>query len=442
MRLFPVLAALLVIVVIYAWIVHHDTVVAQLTGTPPSETEQTQAAQPPATDKGNDPGAQEAFAVVALHSKAELVDSAVLLRGRTEAARQVELRAQTSGQVVSEPLRRGAFIEKGQLLCQLDPGIRAATLAEAEARLAEARARVPEAQAKRPEAAARVEEAKARLTEAQSRLEEARINANAASKLSEGGYASQTRVASTEAAERGAEAALVSARAGVKSAESGLESVGAGIVAARAGVESAQAAVAAAQQEIARLEITAPFAGLLESDTAELGSLLQPGGLCATVIQLDPVKLVGFVSEIDVARLNPGAEAVARITSGAEVAGRVTFISRAADDVTRTFRVEIEVPNPDLKLRDGQSAEIRVSSAGTRAHLLPASALTLNDDGALGVRVIEAGAARFIPVEVIRDTPEGFWLSGLPETADIITIGQEYVTDGVRVAPEFAGAEP
>ncbi|HAR53971.1 MAG TPA: efflux RND transporter periplasmic adaptor subunit, partial [Roseovarius nubinhibens] len=65
--------------------------------------------------------------------------------------------------------------------------------------------------------------------------------------------------------------------AGLKSAQSGLESAAAGIEAARAGIESAQAGIAAAQKEIDRLAITAPFAGLLETDTAERGSLLQPG---------------------------------------------------------------------------------------------------------------------------------------------------------------------
>ena len=51
----------------------------------------------------------------------------------------------------------------------------------------------------------------------------------------------------------------------------------------------------------------APFAGLLETDTAELGALLQTGSPCATIIQLDPIKFVGFVPE---AELYARAEAV------------------------------------------------------------------------------------------------------------------------------------
>jgi multidrug efflux system membrane fusion protein len=132
-----------------------------------------------------------------------------------------------------------------------------------------------------------------------------------------------------------------------------------------------------------------------------------------------------------------GALAGARLSTGQEIAGEVTFVSRSADMNTRTFETEITVPNPDLALRDGQTVEILIRTAPIRAHLIPGSALTLDDEGRLGVRVIEDGLAQFVPVEVIRDTPEGMLLSGLPDEAEVITVGQEYVTDGVPVAATF-----
>ena len=230
---------------------------------------------------------------------------------------------------------------------------------------------------------------------------------------------------------RSAEAAVTSAEAGLKAARSGLESL-------EAAVESARAAVERAETEIARLTITAPFAGLLESDAAELGSLLQPGALCATVIQLDPIKVVGFVPETEISRVALDARAGARLNGGRQVEGRVTFVSRSADPVTRTFRVEITVPNPGLEIRDGQTAEIAIEAEGQKAHLLAASTLTLNDAGRLGVRVVDADSrVRFVPVRVLRDTAEGVYVTGLPDEADVITVGQEYVTEGVTVAPSF-----
>ncbi len=231
------------------------------------------------------------------------------------------------------------------------PAARRAALDEAQARLAEAQARVPEA--------------RARLEEARAALEEAEINYRAATGLVESGFASETRVAATRAALRAAES-------GVESATSGLET-------ARANIESARAGVTAAQEEIDRLTIHAPFGGVLETETAELGSLLQPGALCATVLRLDPIMLVGFVSETDVARVGQGAPARARTASGQEVTGEVSFVSRSADETTRTFRVDVRVPNPDLALRDGETVEITIAAEGRRAHLVPQSALTLDD---------------------------------------------------------------
>ena len=91
------------------------------------------------------------------------------------------------------------------------------------------------------------------------------------------------------------------------------------------------------------------------------------------------------------------------------------------------------MPNPDLSIRDGQTAEIAIQSDGEVAHLLPQSALTLNDDGALGVRLVRDSAAAFAPVSVLRDTTEGIWVAGLDREADIIVVGQEFVTEGVPV---------
>ena len=398
MRLLPVLIALVVSALVYVVVFEHHRFL-------PAPDPQTAEPLPETA-----PEAEAIMRVVALHSQAREVDSAVVVRGRSEADRIVELRAETSGLVINEPLRKGHMVSQGDILCRLDPAAREAALAEAQARLSEAQTRIPEAEA--------------RANEARAQLEEAEINANAAENLIESGFASQTRVAATRAA-------VSSAQAAVQSATSGLE-------AARAGIESARAAVAAAETEINRLSIIAPFNGVLDTDTAEIGSLLQPGALCATVLQLDPITMVGFVSEMQVARVQMNAPARIRMASGRMVEGRVTFVARSADDVTRTFRVEVTVPNTDLSLRDGEPAEILIGAAGKRAHLLPQSALTLDDEGTLGLRIVgPESRAQFIPVELLRDTPSGVWITGLPDSADVIVIGQDYVTDGVPVDPVF-----
>ncbi|MBK5933096.1 multidrug efflux system membrane fusion protein [Rhodovulum imhoffii] len=366
MRKIPMLTALTVLAVLYLMVMQRDLVMAVAGAEPP-------APKPPAEPRA---GAQ--IPVVALQSQAQTVREALRVRGQTEAARSVEIRAETAGQVISEPLRKGSFVKAGDPLCRLDPGTRDARLAEAEANVSGARAT----------------------------LAEARINDIAARELSKEGFASQTRIAATAAALERAQAAL----------------------------RSAEAAMAAARREVENLTIAAPFDGLLETDAAELGSLMQNGGLCATLIQLDPVRLVGYVPETEVAKVETGAFVAARLSTGDEVTGRIGFIGRSADPVTRTFRVEAEIPNPDLTLRDGQTVEMTISAPGQTAHLLPQSALTIDDDGRMGVRLVRGGLARFAPVRILHDTAEGIWLSGLPDSVQVIVVGQEFVTDGVPVS--------
>lgn len=407
MRIFSLLAALAVAAVLYFVVIDREAGMALIGATPTADAAEEEPESAAESIDPATPSAAGLVKVIVLQSKAQAIDTSVTLRGQTEAARTVDVRSETSAIVISEPLRKGQSVEAGTPLCRLDEGVRQTTLAQAEAQLAEARARVPEAQA--------------RLEQSQAQLKEAQINQNASSRLNEGGFASTTRVANAEAAVATALAAVESARAGLRGAQ--------------AQIEAAQAAVATAQKEIDQLTIKAPFAGLLESDTAELGAFMQPGSLCATVIQLNPIKLVAFVPETEVAGVTVGAPAEAVLATGqGGIAGAVTFLSRSADDTTRTFRVEIEVDNSDLAISDGQTAAISISGEGATAHFLPQSALTLNDAGYLGIRAVDAdNTVQFHRVTVLRDTPDGIWLDDLPQEVDVIVLGQDFVTAGVKV---------
>ena len=308
-------------------------------------------------------------AVVVTRSVAEPFQDRLALRGRTEADRRVEVRAEIAGLVASEPIRKGAVVAEGDLLCSLAPGERPAALAEARAA-----------------------------------LRQAEVEYAAALRLSEKGFTAETESLTREAQ-------LESAKAGVMRAEIAME----------------------------RMEMRAPFDGVLESDTAEIGALLQPGSVCATLIALDPITLVGFAAERDVDRLEIGATARGRLVTGREVEGTIRFVSRSADPETRTYRVEVAAPNPDLDIRDGMTAEILIGLDASPAHFVPQSALTLDRSGALGVRVVDAeGRARFRAAEVLSDAPDGVWLGGLPERADIIVVGQEFVGEGQPVEARFA----
>lgn len=373
MRLFQIITAALVCVALYVLIFQRDALMGR-------DAQATAEAATNATESATDTDDAAQMRVVVLPSEARVISDAVRLRGRSEAARFVEIRAETAGRIISDPIKSGAFVTAGDILCQIDEGTRAAALAEAEA---------------------------ARST-AEAQLNAAEIDANAAARLNESGFASETRAAGASAALRSAQAAL----------------------------RSAEAAIDRAAEELSRIEIRAPFDGLLESDTAELGTLMQPGALCATVIDLDPIKFVGFLPEAELARVDIGQTATTRLVDGREVTGQVRFVARSADPQTRTFRVEIEAENPDLTIADGQSAEISIATAGTAAHLLPSSALTLDDQGQLGLRIVtDENRVQFRPATMMRDTPDGVLVTGLPDQVRVIIVGQEFVSDGVAVTP-------
>lgn len=415
MKIVSIITAIVVIFVLYALVFERDSFNKVADGTSIKRVVEERLEQKSLAAKidSEEDNAQqtdknaELVSVVVYSSNSQKIGSAVTLRGETEAARFVQVRAETFGQVISDPLRKGSFVQKDDVLCRLDEGTREAALADSLARLGEAKALIPQTEAK--------------LGEANSRLEEAKINFNAASKLSEGGYASDTRVASVQAAMRSAEA-------GVATAASGFDST-------RARIQSAEAGVATAKKEIERLTIIAPFEGALEADTAEIGSLLQPGDLCGTIIQLNPIKLVGFLPETELSRVKLGASVRAQLASGQEIEGNVTFLSRSADSKTRTFRVEVNVPNDGLEIRDGQTVEIAIGSDGKKAHLLPQSALTLNDEGLLGIRFVDdKNITRFAAVKLEKDSKQGVWVSGLDDKLDVIITGQEFVKEGVKVS--------
>ena len=79
---------------------------------------------------------------------------------------------------------------------------------------------------------------------------------------------------------------------------------------------------------------------------------------------------------------------------------------------------------------------LRVLLEEVAAHRVPPSLLTLNDNGEMGVRLVDEGdRVIFQTVSIIEDGPDGVWIAGLPPQIRLITVGQEYVSVGARVEP-------
>jgi len=181
-------------------------------------------------------------------------------------------------------------------------------------------------------------------------------------------------------------------------------------------------------------KIVAPFSGYLESLRVDKGDYLNTGGICASLIDSNPMLLIADIAEKEIADIDLGANSMARLISGDEILGKVSFIATSADKNTRTFRVEIQVDNKDRKIRDGVSAEIYIESKKVFSHKISPAILSLNDQGKLGIRTVdENNSVEFKEIEILEDTTDGLWISGLNENERIITLGQEYVFQGQTV---------
>jgi multidrug efflux system membrane fusion protein len=210
---------------------------------------------------------------------------------------------------------------------------------------------------------------------------------------------------------------------------------------AEAALSAARASASSMAIHLADTQVRAPFAGFANDRYVDVGDYMRPGDKCAQVIAPEPFLVVGAVSEEEVGQIAEGGAATAKLMSGEVVSGKVTFIATKADTATRTFRVEVTLPNPDNRLRDGISADITIPVRQMMAQHISPGILVLDDNGVVGVRVVDRGIVHFMPVKILSDGPDGSWISGLPEHVGVIVRGQQFVNEGQRVKVEMGGAQ-
>jgi multidrug efflux system membrane fusion protein len=154
----------------------------------------------------------------------------------------------------------------------------------------------------------------------------------------------------------------------------------------------------------------------------------------ATLVALDPMLAVVEVAERKLAGINAGDVAEVRLVTGERVRGRVRFVAKTASQTTRTYRVEIELANPDGRIPDGITAEISVPMSPVPAVRLPRSALTFSSAGNLGVRTVDAeGIVGFVPATVVEDEQSFMWIGGVGDGSRVIVQGQDFVREGQKV---------
>ena len=186
--------------------------------------------------------------------------------------------------------------------------------------------------------------------------------------------------------------------------------------------------------DIAKTNISAPFDGIISEKMVEETEFISVGTPLFTIIDLDPIKIEGYLSEFDVNKVSVGTNAIIEDSNGIKKNGTITFISPSAEISTRTFEITIEANNKDLTYKSGITTKIIIKGSELKAHKIPPSILTLLDDGTVGVKAVnKENNVVFYPTKTIKDTIDGMWVSGLPETVNLIISGQEYISIGEKI---------
>lgn len=301
-------------------------------------------------------------------SKAEKRARILILRGRTESKRSVDVKAEIPGNVVKRAAERGSRVETGDLLCQLA-----------------------------------IDDREVSVTEAKAAVKDAQIEYQGSLKLKQQGLQSETAIARMQAR-----------------------------------LETAKAQLRRQDLNLQRTRIVAPFGGVIENLQMNVGDYATRGAVCATLIDLDPMLVSADVTEAEVDNIEVGNVVSGTTSTGAHIEGKLTFIGNQSDPMTRTYPIEITIENEDYSLRSGLTTTARIQLGEVDAHKVTPALFTLNDAGDFGVRTIgENDVVEFFKVVIIEDTPDGVWVTGLPDTVQLITVGQEFVLTGQAVDPIY-----
>lgn len=197
------------------------------------------------------------------------------------------------------------------------------------------------------------------------------------------------------------------------------------------------AALIAAKADLVRLQLTlkntvirAPFSGILNERYIEVGDYVKSGDKIALIADLDPLVVRAYATENQISQLAVGEIADISLLNQQRKSGKIRYIASVADQLTNTFKIEVVVGNPNSKLVAGLSSEMDIALNDVSAIKLSPALLALDEQGNIGVKSVVNGKVVFTPINIVKTQPDGIWLTGFGDSADIIVLGQGFVRDG------------
>ncbi|MEY1557805.1 efflux RND transporter periplasmic adaptor subunit [Yoonia sp. R2331] len=205
----------------------------------------------------------------------------------------------------------------------------------------------------------------------------------------------------------------------------------------QATLDAARSQEIAARDAVENAMILAPFDGRIETLDLDEGEFVSAGTEVGRIVDNTPLTVSIQVPQQSLNAISDGQPATVAFITGEVREGEVSFVGTSAAAETRTFLTEIEVPNADGSIPAGISAEISIPTGDVVAHFLSPSIVSLDTDGRLGVKTVDAdNRIVFFPIDVVSAQIDGVWVTGLPDTADVVTVGQGFVSEGEVVSPQ------
>ena len=220
-------------------------------------------------------------------------------------------------------------------------------------------------------------------------------------------------------------------------AEAGYKAAQEALAAAKDQQNQAKVALQTARQYLKDTQIRPPISGVVVERSVEIGQSVAPGAPLLRILDQSRLNADIDLPESDFARVETGTLAVIEVDAfhGQRFSGQVMLVNPMVDRKTRTFRVRIEIPNPEGKLMDGMFARVQLSAGQRIALAVERDALQrLPGSGTFYVFVVNGDKVmkRTIKIGVIKDQYAEL-LEGLKEGERIVASGTGRLRSGTKV---------
>ena len=342
------------------------------------------------------------------------IDQSIELQGQTTHNKKIDVKSETTGNITNIAFKRGDKVSKGEELIKISIENRKELLNSARKDLERLNKELELNEKNKIN----------RLSQNKELIKLYEIEFASAKQLIDKGLSSKSKLSL-------ASFNLANARSDQEDILINFESQQSSIEAQIANVKSQLKNI---ELDINNTVINSPFSGIISDKMIEETEYITPGNIMFTIIDLNPIKIQGYLSEFDVNKVSLGTKAIIENTNGVKKNGTISFISPSAETSTRTFEITIEADNADLSFKSGITTKITIAGSELKAHKIPPSILTLQDDGTVGVKAVnDENIVIFYPTISVKDTIDGIWVSGLPDKVNLIVTGQEYVAVGESV---------